>query len=367
MNGGERDLLEALVRIPSPTGQEAEAVAFLQDTARADGLRVRTDRVGNLVAEAGDPRGPLLLFVGHVDTVPGHIPVRVEGGELWGRGSVDAKGCLAAAYCAARRHLDGPARIMVVGAVDEEGRSAGVKALPRDLDPRWMVVGEPSGADGVTLGYKGILRCTLRAERDAVHGAHADEGATDAAVSFWCAVRERFGAGAGFDVVQARLDGLSTVQDGLRDAVTGQFQLRLPPGLSPEAAQRALREVAAAHGVEVSVHEAMAAAVADPRSPLASALRASIRAGGMVPRLKHKTGTADFNHLAAWYPGVPLAAYGPGDSSLDHRPDERLELREFDAAVGVLDRVFGRFSEATRRVEVGAVARAFNPRRAPPP
>lgn len=350
----DRDLLEALVRIPSPTGREAEAVGFLQDVARADGFRVRSDRVGNFVAEAGDPKGPLLLFVGHVDTVPGHIPVRVEGGELWGRGSVDAKGCLAAAYCAARRHLDGPARILVVGAVDEEGRSAGAKALPRDLDPQWILVGEPSGADGITLGYKGILRCDLRVEREMVHGAHADEGATDAAVSFWSAVRERFGAGSGFDVVQARLDGLSTVQDGLRESVSGHFQLRLPPGLPPDAAQAALLEVAAAHGVEVSVHEAMAAAVADPRSPLASALRASIRAGGTTPRPKHKTGTADFNHLAAWFPGVPIAAYGPGDSGLDHRPDERLSLAEFDAAVEVLDRVFSRFAEATRPVSVAA-------------
>ncbi|HJQ94012.1 MAG TPA: M20/M25/M40 family metallo-hydrolase, partial [Candidatus Thermoplasmatota archaeon] len=154
----EAELLEAIVRIPSVTGSEAEAVRFLQQRARADGLRVLEDAAGNFIAEAGN--GPrLLLFVGHVDTVPGHIEVRREGDALWGRGAVDAKGPLAAAYCAALRHKDSKdLTLRIVGAVDEEGDSRGARALDRGLRPEWIVVGEPSGVHGITLGYKGILR-----------------------------------------------------------------------------------------------------------------------------------------------------------------------------------------------------------------
>jgi [amino group carrier protein]-lysine/ornithine hydrolase len=343
----DRTLLEALVRIPSPTGQEDAAVAFLQDQARADGLRVHTDRAGNFIAEAGHG-DRLLLFVGHIDTVPGHIPVRIEDSELWGRGSVDAKGSLAAAYCAARRRLDDPdLRIMVVGAVDEEGRSAGAKALRRDLRPEWIVVGEPSGADGLTLGYKGILRCALRAERPIHHGGHPEPGALDAVVAFWQHLGTEFAFADGFGTVQGRLDMLRSDSDGLRDTVQGRFQLRLPPELSPAAAQQRLRSAADRHGVTVTVTEAMPAAVASRRTPLVASFLAAQRAARLTPHLKHKTGTADFNHLAQWYPGIPIAAYGPGDSHLDHTPHERLALTEFDAAVAVWDDMLTRLAATT--------------------
>jgi LysW-gamma-L-lysine carboxypeptidase len=64
----------------------------------------------------------------------------------------------------------------------------------------------------------------------------------------------------------------------------------------------------------------------------------------MEPRLKRKTGTADFNHLAQWYPDVPMVAYGPGDSHLDHTPHERIDLAEFERGVQVMDGVFARLA-----------------------
>jgi LysW-gamma-L-lysine carboxypeptidase len=78
-----------------------------------------------------------------------------------------------------------------------------------------------------------------------------------------------------------------------------------------------------------------------PRTPVARGLRGAIRAAGGEPRLLRKTGTADVNlYSEAW--DCPTASYGPGDSSLDHTPDEHLALDEFDRAVDVLADLPGR-------------------------
>ncbi|NJM41256.1 MAG: M20/M25/M40 family metallo-hydrolase [Anaerolineae bacterium] len=56
------------------------------------------------------------------------------------------------------------------------------------------------------------------------------------------------------------------------------------------------------------------------------------------PAFKVKSGTADFNILGpAW--GCPIVAYGPGDSDLDHTPNEHVAIDEFERGVRVLARV----------------------------
>lgn len=335
----EAELLEALVRIPSVTGNEADAVAFLRQQAAADGFRVLDDAAGNFVAEAG--HGPrLLLFVGHIDTVAGHIPVRVEAGQLWGRGAVDAKGPLVAAYCAARRHLlSSSLTIRIVGAVDEEGNSRGAKAVPADLRPEWIVIGEPSGVDAVTLGYKGIVRGAFTLSRPHHHGAHPGPTAVEDGIAFWQALAARFAFADTFDAVQGHLTRLDTSSDGLADNVVGHFNIRLPPGTRCMDIEATLQDAARTSGAHVAVEERVEPALASKRTPLVAAFLRTVRQRGLTPRLLRKTGTADFNLFANRHPGVPIVAYGPGDPALDHTPQERVALADFGLAVHILDEV----------------------------
>src|SRR5689334_16870104 len=110
--------LERMLRIPSLSGQEAELAQFLVAEMRRLGFESYVDGAGNAVGEIG--AGPAIVLLGHIDTVPGVVPVRVEAGRLYGRGAVDAKGPFAAFVAAAARLLARAplhARLVLVGAV----------------------------------------------------------------------------------------------------------------------------------------------------------------------------------------------------------------------------------------------------------
>ncbi|MFC7176437.1 M20/M25/M40 family metallo-hydrolase [Halosegnis marinus] len=137
LSGGDteaRELLRDLVSIPSPTGEEREAAERLVAFFEAHGREAWLDEVGNVRAPADDS----VLLTSHVDTVPGDIPVRVEGTDeeyeppvLWGRGSVDATGPLAAMAVAAVR-----TGVSFAGVVGEEVDSRGrVTSFPTARPP----------------------------------------------------------------------------------------------------------------------------------------------------------------------------------------------------------------------------------------
>lgn len=327
------EMLEQFIAIPSPTRREADATNWLLARARADGLDADIDAVGNVVATAGS--GPLhILFVGHIDVVEPHLPVRRDEGRLWGRGTVDAKGCLVAAYHAtlACRGRD-DVRFTFAAAVGEESDSRGTLGLEVDA-PDLIINGEPSGWAGITVGYKGILRGAFGATGEPRHGGHPDPNVLDRVVAWWAQVCSRLDAATGFEHVQAHLDHLDHRRDVV-EKVDGRFQIRVPPGTPTSAVRDALDAAGQAFAVDVDVEEALEASVSSPRSALVAAFRTAIRAHGGTPRILHKTGTSDFNHLAVRFPDVPIIAYGPGDSSLDHTPDEHIELAELERSVGV--------------------------------
>ncbi|WP_135230088.1 [LysW]-lysine hydrolase [Deinococcus fonticola] len=351
-----RDLLQRAVQISSLSGLEGEVSAYLTEWMNAHGFRAHMDEAGNAVGERGD--GPLtVVLLGHMDTVPGDIPVRVDEGEvLHGRGSVDAKGSLCtfmAAVAGLPTEALEAARFVVVGATEEEAPSSkGARFARTRYGPDFVLIGEPSGVFGLTLGYKGRLVVKLRVHKDNFHTAGEGTSAADDLTEAWFRVRA-WAAGIGeemgvFDRVQATLQDLGgDSAGGLTQTAWASVGLRLPPALTPQQAQAAIEKVLADLNVETSFtgHEV---AVRHPKdNALTRALRVAIRAAGGTPTFKVKTGTSDMNVVAGHWP-VPTVAYGPGDSSLDHTPEERLDLREYDQAVGILTAALTRLVLAPR-------------------
>jgi LysW-gamma-L-lysine carboxypeptidase len=334
------ELLQHMVAIPSPSGEEGELARFLVRELAARGFRAWVDEAGNAVGELGE--GPQeILLLGHMDTVPGMIPVRVAGGALYGRGAVDAKGPLAAFVAAAARVGPLPGkRIVVVGAVEEEAAtSKGARHLLARHRPSLVIIGEPSGWDRITLGYKGRLLADYRLERSAGHTAGPEQGVCERAVEFWQAVQRyaeacNQGRERRFETLDPSLRRIHSGGDGLAEWVEATVAFRLPLGLDPATVQAEIDGWALAPA-QVRFRGAEAAFRAEKSTRLVAALLTSIRAAGGRPAFSLKTGTSDMNVVGpAW--GCPIAAYGPGDSTLDHTPHEHLDLAEYERAITVL-------------------------------
>lgn len=337
----ERVLID-LVSTPSVSGSERAAVEVYTRHAEALGFEVDIDEVGSAHAHRGPRDAPVhIVLLGHIDTVPGDIPVRVDDGVLHGRGSVDAKGPLAAMLLgAAHAELPDSVCVSVITAVGEEtAESPGARHLVGRYRPDACIIGEPSGADGVTLGYKGRLLAHASSQRDNAHSAGPDSSACDDLFAWWARVlrvvdMHNAGNQRAFDRIQASVRATRSDDDGMVQSARMESGFRLPPGVDPhELAQRLGALAEEPVSVEWRGHER--AAVSDRNDPVVRALSGAIRASGARPRPKLKTGTADFNVVAPHW-RCPIAAYGPGDSSLDHTPHECLALDEFHRSIDVI-------------------------------
>lgn len=339
------ELLEEMLSIPSPSTQERALGQWLVARLRAMGFAARRDEAGNVVAFWGSgPREVLLL--GHMDTVPGFIPVRREGDHLFGRGAVDAKGPLAAAITAVARQPAGAEyRFTLIGAVEEEGSSRGARHLKARRAPDQLIILEPSGWDAVTLGYKGSLRARYRLSVPMGHGAGPNESAGDRAIAFVRRVQDHAaqqGQGRGtFERLDARILRFHADHDGFRDTAAMTVGFRLPLDFDVPALQQRLE--AWAEGAELRFDYADPAVRAEKNTPLVRAFLKGVRNAGGTPRFKMKTGTSDMNILAPVW-GCPTLAYGPGDSKLDHTPDEAIDLNEFERGVDVLATALSRLA-----------------------
>jgi succinyl-diaminopimelate desuccinylase len=376
-------LARDLVRIrsvvdPETGGDEAAAAAFVADTLRADGLAPHVEEVApgrpNVICDwAGsgfDPaRHRTLMFEGHTDVVTEgdldawRVPPfegRLEGGRLWGRGSADMKGGVAAAIAALEAVRatapDLPGRIRLGIVVDEEGMMDGIKAF---IAAGWAdevdgaIVCEPEENE-LCLVQKGAIRFHVRVRGAMAHGAmpYAGVNPVRALARFAVALEELERR------EQERLGdhphlGLPWITPTIvRAPVAGEAQLNVVPasaylavdvrtvpgqdhGEVVEAiAGLAREEEARTPGltIEVDAFESRPWTETPADDPLVAALEAAYpdTIGG-APRYGGVPGATDGTFLAA-RAGVPIVTVGPGDRTIPHMANEFVRTGELVAA-----------------------------------
>jgi acetylornithine deacetylase len=170
-----------LIDIPSVTGEESEVASFLARSLEGLGYQVSTQEVephrANIIATTRST--PRVMLSTHMDTVPPHVASSEDERYIYGRGSCDAKGIIAAQIAAAESlRAEGIEEFGLLFTVDEEAGSLGARVLnnhPLASRCRYLINGEPTD-NKLATGTKGSLRLVLRTTGRAAHSAYPEHG-----------------------------------------------------------------------------------------------------------------------------------------------------------------------------------------------
>jgi len=314
----------ALINIDSTTGREADAGRWLSHELRERGYTVVEQAVdGSRANVFATIEPPHVVLSTHYDCVPPFFPSRVEDGRLYGRGSCDAKGILAAQLAAAERlRARGEHRVGLLFVVGEERGSDG--AMVANATPggsRFLINGEPTDSR-LGTGTRGVLRLTLRAEGRAAHSAMPEHGvsAIDQLIDALIALRS--------------IELPSDPELGTTYYSIGLIEGGIAPNvISPHASAEVLfRTVGPAEDILRAVQ---------PLNRLVTSeevLRVPVVKLHTVPGFPTAAFrfTTDVPFLDRW--GIPLL-FGPGSILVAHTSEEHVEIAELERAIDAYEQL----------------------------
>ena len=337
-------LLVDIVAVPSPTGHEEDAARMLADRLPRFGWETsHLDGAGSVIATRGNGDKELVLL-SHIDTVPGGPKLFVNEERIEGRGSVDAKSpCCALAVGGGAVEVPRDWRITFVAAVGEEIDSRGARFRMPLHEPAALVVGEPTGSNGVALSYRGRILFSFVAEDSGAHRSGSPGPMSDTVLAAASMMQITENMGKGYSIAIMEMEG----HEAGRRSASITMDLRTPIGAQQEELELMLNETAAAFGVGMNVIEYVPPHEVHKSDPVIRAFRTAIRdVTGEPPRVLAKQGTCDFNVLSTW--GCPMGAFGPGDSKYDHSSNEQIEIKEFLRGIEVVKGALPKVMEAIR-------------------
>ena len=356
----EIQLLIDALKLYSPSTREEGISEMLRARMRALGFTaVRTDSAGNAIGEIGAGK-PHLLLCGHMDTVPGMLPVAQRDDRIYGRGAADAKSPMCAMLSAAAATKGGPVHITMACVTREEGDSLGVNTLidaGGDYDA--AVFGEPGGASKLALGYRGRVEARLRVTTVGGHAASSwvHRSAVDHALGVLSKMKAYERTRTIEDDHYRSLNiSLTLIRGGTYSNVIPNkcaltLDIRIPPNLSSETVKSDLVAIVGEYGnqnqdakLRLTFEEPTEPYEAQKDSKLVRAFQRSIIKNlGARPVFTHKTGTGDMNTLAERMK-IPCVTYGPADSKLEHTDGEFVEVKDYLDSIEVLRGVIKEFA-----------------------
>ena len=267
--------LQDIIRIPSPSTKERGVVERVAEEMRRVGFaEVFIDEVGNVVGRIGSGGGKRLLYDAHTDTVGIGNPAawsrdpygaEIEGGVLYGRGTADNKGALAAMIYGAKSlidtDLDLAGDLYVVGTVQEEDcEGYAVGLFCRKLKPHAVLLGEPTNLQ-IARGQRGRIMLIVTTHGRSCHASTPELGvnaiyamnkvvARVEALNSNLAQHPFLGPGS---IAVTRIEGEGASLNVVPDTCRAYLDRRLTWGEDEELALTQLREIIHEEGVEAQV------------------------------------------------------------------------------------------------------------------
>jgi acetylornithine deacetylase len=175
------ELTKSLIDIPSVTGDERAVAEYLSKYLEELGYQVEKQEVAqdrfNVIATRAEP--PRVVFSTHMDTVPPFIESSEDEEFIYGRGSCDAKGIIAAQIFAAERlRAEDVKDVGLLFTVDEELSSIGAQAANKHVVAskcQFLINGEPTD-NRLATGTKGSVRVIITTDGRAAHSAYPEAG-----------------------------------------------------------------------------------------------------------------------------------------------------------------------------------------------
>lgn len=326
-------LTRSLVDIDSTTGRETAAGEWLAGFLGARGYHVTQQPVTNgrfnVLATLGEP--PRVALSTHFDCVPPFFPSREERGLIFGRGSCDAKGILAAQIAAAERvRASGESRFALLFVVGEERGSDGARVANEQAPPglQYLINGEPTD-NRLGSATRGIYRVRLRASGRAAHSSFPElgESAIDKLLDALMVIR-------GLQLPEDPLLGRTHYTVGLIDG--GVAPNVVSPHASAELLFRTVGDgVPIRHALKVVESLVTIEPVVD-----VPAVRLHV-----LPEFETAVFpyTTDVPMLTSW--GTPLLV-GPGSIHVAHTDEEHIAVDELNAAVDLYESLLKRLLAA---------------------
>lgn len=367
-----RELIRIDSRNPSLSPNapgEGEVARALGEILSGWGMTVELDEVlpgrPNVIARTGATKARSLMLNGHLDVVGTtgmtHEPFAAEEreGRIYGRGSTDMKGGIAAMCAAAARAAAGvDGEVLVTAVADEEYESAGTRALvERGVRADAAIVTEPTGM-AIMPAHRGFVWIEVTVHGRAAHGSRYDLGVD--------AIRN-----AG--LLLAELDALeretlvrrvhpllgraslhaSHIEGGIGmstypDRCVLKLERRTMPGESVpmvmdevRGACDRLRATAATMRADVTLMFAQGPSDVPVEAPIVRALSSALEASGETVRVEGMSAWTDAAILNE--AGIPAICFGPGDITLAHAAEEYVDVSEIERATTVLTELIGRW------------------------
>lgn len=314
-----KKLLYDLVSIYTPSGEERRAEEFFERVASNYGLKLEITKSYSYLIGNGN-----ILLASHIDTIPGFIEPRIEENYIYGRGAVDAKGPLISMLLATILLAQEGINVTFAALSGEESTSSGaMELLERGVKYDAIVIGEPTSTYNVAIEYRGSYKIKVKCSATA---EHSSSSLNNLILSTAERLLKISSLPTDYDkpvIVPTMIKG-GEVHNASPSSVEVLFDIRYSQNVNEDSILEKFKQTFSECEMEIVDHSKPIKV--SPNTGVVRALMRGLISQGIKAKLVRKNWTSDMNILQQITKNI--AAYGPGDSKLEHTPYEKISVDE---------------------------------------